>query len=191
LRGDVEKRYRKYLEVIVQCHDIAMRLGYLLEDGNLVPDLGIIGLVVYTGADGPKKWIYHVFSALHELLVDHLASIVGSSLDVNGLLDDGVGAATKSLSSSILWTRSRKRLGSRNGKVRGWVDTWQGTVCVGGMMFWLSACGSDWNWDQARTGKVSGSIPEISYLVKCPFGRHVFLFRLTGRMVSDRVFVGW
>ena len=38
--------------------------------------------------------MYHVFSAFHELLVDHLAGIVGSGLDVNGLLDDGIGAAT-------------------------------------------------------------------------------------------------
>lgn len=43
-----------------------------------------------------------MFSALHELLVDHLASIVGSSLDVDRLLDDGVGAATESLSSPVL-----------------------------------------------------------------------------------------
>ena len=43
-----------------------------------------------------------MFSALHELLVDHLASIIGASLDVNGLFDDGVRAATKSLSGPIL-----------------------------------------------------------------------------------------
>jgi hypothetical protein len=39
------RKHRKYLEVIVQRDDIGMRLGYLLEDGNLVPDLGMIRLV--------------------------------------------------------------------------------------------------------------------------------------------------
>ena len=43
-----------------------------------------------------------MFSALHELLVDHFAGIVDPSLDVNGLFDDGVGAATKSLPSPVL-----------------------------------------------------------------------------------------
>lgn len=79
-----------------------MGLGYLLEDGNLVPDLGMIRSVVCVGADGLKKRIYHVFSALHELLVDHFAGIVGSSLDVNCLLDDGIRAAAQSLSSPVL-----------------------------------------------------------------------------------------
>ena len=78
----------------MQRDDIAMRLGNLLEDGNLVPNLRTIRLVVCMEADKLKKWIYHVFSALHEFLVDHFAGIVGPSLDVNGLLDDGVRAAT-------------------------------------------------------------------------------------------------
>lgn len=43
-----------------------------------------------------------MFSALHELLVNHLASIVGASFDVNGLFDDGIRATTESLSSPIL-----------------------------------------------------------------------------------------
>ena len=37
-------------------------------------------------------------------------------------------------------TEIRGRIGKRE-KV---VDTWQGTVCVGGMMFVSSACVSDW-----------------------------------------------
>ena len=45
-----------------------------------------------------------MFSALHELLVDNLAGIIGSGLDVDGLLDDGVRAATQSLSGPILRT---------------------------------------------------------------------------------------
>ena len=47
-----------------------------------------------------------MFSALHELLVDNFAGIVGSGLDVNGLLDDGVRAATQGLSGPILRTRN-------------------------------------------------------------------------------------
>ena len=43
-----------------------------------------------------------MFSALHELLVDNFAGIVGSGLDVNCLLDDSVRAATQSLSGPIL-----------------------------------------------------------------------------------------
>ena len=35
-----------------------------------------------------------MFSALHELLVDHFAGIVDPGFDVDGLLDDGVRAAT-------------------------------------------------------------------------------------------------
>ena len=54
----------------------------------------MIGSVVCAEIERLKEWIYHVFSALHELLVDNFAGIVGSSLDVNGLLDDGVRAAT-------------------------------------------------------------------------------------------------
>jgi len=78
----------------VQRDDIAMGLGYLLEDGNLIPDLRMIRLSVCARVDVLKEWMYHVFSALHELLVDHFAGIVDPSLDVNGLLDDGVRAAT-------------------------------------------------------------------------------------------------
>ena len=44
--GGIWREHRKYLEVIVQCDDIAMRLGYLLEDGNLVPDLRTIRWVI-------------------------------------------------------------------------------------------------------------------------------------------------
>jgi len=43
-----------------------------------------------------------VFSALHELLVDYFAGIVGAGLDVNGLLDDGVRATAQGLSSPVL-----------------------------------------------------------------------------------------
>ena len=43
-----------------------------------------------------------MFSALHELLVDDFAGIVDPSLDVNGLLDDGVRATTQGLPSPVL-----------------------------------------------------------------------------------------
>jgi hypothetical protein len=88
-----------------------------------------------------------VFSALHELLVDHFASIVGSSLDVDGLFDDGVRAAAECLSSSVLWTRNGEGSGLKSRIVKRQAGTWQGTVCVGGMMLVSSACGCDWNRD--------------------------------------------
>ena len=45
---------------------------------------------------------YHVLSALHELFVDDLAGIVFSGLDVDGLLHDGVGAASEGLAGAVL-----------------------------------------------------------------------------------------
>jgi hypothetical protein len=48
------RKYDKYLEVIVQRYDIGVRLGYLLEDGNLIPDLGIIGSAVCARGDRPQ-----------------------------------------------------------------------------------------------------------------------------------------
>ena len=86
----------------MQRDNVGMRLGHLLEDGNLVPDLQMIRFVVCAGADRRRKRIYHVLSALHELLVDHFAGIVGAGLDMNRLLYDGVGAATQGLSSPVL-----------------------------------------------------------------------------------------
>lgn len=44
----------------------------------------------------------HVFPALHEFLVDYLASIVLSSSNMDGLLDDGIGPAAEGLSCPIL-----------------------------------------------------------------------------------------
>jgi len=89
----------------VQRDNVGVRLGYLLEDGNLVPDLETIRLAVWIGADRLKKEIYHVLSALHELLVDHFAGIVGTGLDVNRLLYDCVRATTQGLSGPVLRTR--------------------------------------------------------------------------------------
>lgn len=47
----ISRKYQKYLEVIVQGHDIAMGVRYPLEDGNLIPDLGMIGSAVYARVD--------------------------------------------------------------------------------------------------------------------------------------------
>ena len=51
---------------------------------------------------GKRQGTHHVLPALHELLVDDLASIVLAGLDVHGLLDDGVCTASQSLSGAIL-----------------------------------------------------------------------------------------
>lgn len=72
------------LKVVVKRHDIAMALGDFLEDGNLVAD--------------------HMLSALHELLVDNLAGIVLSSLDVHGFLDNGIGALAECAACAVLQT---------------------------------------------------------------------------------------
>jgi hypothetical protein len=45
---------------------------------------------------------HHMFSPLHELLVDYFAGIIGTRLDMNGLLYDGIRSATQRLSSAIL-----------------------------------------------------------------------------------------
>ena len=59
MRGEdcaaIPRKYRKYLEVIVQRYDVGMRLGYLLEDGNLIPDLVIVGSAVCARGDRPKE----------------------------------------------------------------------------------------------------------------------------------------
>lgn len=46
--------------------------------------------------------MHNAFFALHKLLSNHLTSIVGSSLNVDGLLDDGGRVGKKSLSGSVL-----------------------------------------------------------------------------------------
>ena len=43
-----------------------------------------------------------MFSPLHELLVDDLASIVLASLDVNRLFDDSIRPTTEGLTSPVL-----------------------------------------------------------------------------------------
>lgn len=43
-----------------------------------------------------------MFPTLHEALVDNLASIILSCLDVNRLLHNGIGTAAQSFSCSIL-----------------------------------------------------------------------------------------
>ena len=51
----ISRERQKYLEIIVQCDNIAMRLGYLLESENLVHDLREVGLGVCAGADRSKR----------------------------------------------------------------------------------------------------------------------------------------
>ena len=45
---------------------------------------------------------YHKLPPLHELLVDDFAGIILASLDMHGLLYDGIRAATQCLASAIL-----------------------------------------------------------------------------------------
>lgn len=43
-----------------------------------------------------------MFSSLHQLLVNYFASIIFAGLDVDRLLDDGVGPTTQGLPRAIL-----------------------------------------------------------------------------------------
>lgn len=44
----------------------------------------------------------HVFPTLHKLLIDDLARIVFSGLDMDGLLDDGICSAAQCLACAVL-----------------------------------------------------------------------------------------
>lgn len=87
------------LEIVVQCDDVLVAAGDLLQDGDLIPDLRARSLA---GAREMKRGSNHVLTALHKLLVDDLAGIVLAGLDVDGLLYDGIGAASKRLACAIL-----------------------------------------------------------------------------------------
>jgi hypothetical protein len=66
---------------------------------------------------------YHVFPPLHELLIDDLASIVLSSLDVDRLFDDSIRSTPKRPSSAVLTMNV-----IFSSKDRWKVHAWQGTV---------------------------------------------------------------
>lgn len=66
----------------MECNDVGMVAGDTFEDGYLVAD--------------------EVLPALHELFVDDLAGIVFAGLDVDGFLDDGVGAAADGPACAVL-----------------------------------------------------------------------------------------
>jgi hypothetical protein len=55
-----------------------------------------------------------VFSTLHELLVDDLAGIIGTGLDMHGFLHDGIRSATQRLSRAILGIRLISRMPAYN-----------------------------------------------------------------------------
>ena len=59
---------------------------------------------------------YHVFASFHELLVDHLASIVYSCLDVNGLLDNSIGPASQRPARAILGPTSDETTNQYGGR---------------------------------------------------------------------------
>lgn len=56
------------LEVVNESQDVPVPNGHSLQDSNLIPD--------------------HMFSTGHQALVNHLSSIVATSIDVNTFLDD-------------------------------------------------------------------------------------------------------
>ena len=56
-----------------------------------------------------------MLAALHELLVDDLAGIHFACSDMDGLLDDGIGAAAKGLACAVLWRVRRVELGGLSG----------------------------------------------------------------------------
>lgn len=57
-----------------------------------------------------------MFTALHKLLVDDLAREVLASLDVDGLLDDGIGSTAEGLSSAVLRADEREDYMDQRGK---------------------------------------------------------------------------
>jgi hypothetical protein len=98
-----------YLEVIMQRYDILMTAGYPLEHRNLIAHLRIDETKqVSSGLGRPSDLrTDHMFSALHELLVDDLASIILASLDVDRFFDYGIRPATESLARSVLHLRKQ------------------------------------------------------------------------------------
>ncbi len=77
-----------------------MSAGYSLEDSDLIPDLQSMSIT----KNGDNE-TYHMLPALHELLVDNLASKVFSRLDVNSLLNNCIRSAAERLARAILPTR--------------------------------------------------------------------------------------
>ena len=57
---------------------------------------------------------YHVLPALHEFLVNDLASEVLAGLDVHGLLDNGIRAATEGLARAVLISRTHPNDASKS-----------------------------------------------------------------------------
>lgn len=76
------RRGSRYLEIVVEGYDVGVVAGDTFEDGDLVAD--------------------EVLPALHELFVDDLAGIVFAGLDVDGFLDDRIGAAADGLACAVL-----------------------------------------------------------------------------------------
>lgn len=66
-----------------------------------------------------------MFSALHELLVDHFAGIIRARLDMNGFFDYSISSAAQRLSSPILIGDS---INVQRAVVVIAILTWQGTV---------------------------------------------------------------
>ena len=71
--------------------DVGMTTGYSLQYRDLIAHLNNGNYMIWILGKGIGA--YHVLSALHELLVDDLASIILSSLDMDCFFDDGVCAA--------------------------------------------------------------------------------------------------
>lgn len=81
----------------MESYDVAVPAGDALEHVDLIPHL--LGSETGPMIDVATN---HVFTALHETLIYHLASIILPCLDVDRLLDDGVCPAPQRLSRSVL-----------------------------------------------------------------------------------------
>lgn len=82
---------------------MAIPTRYSFQYGDLVAHL--LNFSTLRRIPGLKKeFPHHVFSPLHEFLVDNLTGIVFAGLDMNGLFDDSIGSAAECLSSAILST---------------------------------------------------------------------------------------
>lgn len=96
-----------HLEVVMQCNDVFVTFGDLFQDVDLIPDL--VDREHRRGDARGKSTTDHMFTALHEFLVDNFAGIIFACLDVYGLLHDGVSAAPECLSRAILQGVLRRR----------------------------------------------------------------------------------
>ena len=93
-------------KIVVERNNIAMASRDMFQDLNFVSDLVDVRVStvepIERACHSKPMMAYHMFSTLHELLVDHFAGIISARLDVNGFFDYSIRSAAQRLSSPIL-----------------------------------------------------------------------------------------